>query len=732
MSLDLNPENKQGDRSSKATLRLSNPTPTQLFDDDEENDAESQFSYVQSMTNADLSYNPQVVAASPQSNNAKPQTPTSKKLFDEIRSSLDNLNIIGNPSTGVGMFQTHNKRESYNSTISQYSGKVDNAGVEPVSVISVNQEKLNEEEEEGGLKRGLSVTRVSPTKNQTPKTGVPYSTGELASSDNTPKLHYPETFNEAASIRTASEAYSIPVGPLETVNAKPSATPTSLYSDASEGNSNNVFIPSAPSKSVIKPNRTSNTQIESTIPPRSSRRPKSGIFDESGSSGSGSGVGSGDADDTLTSIENTSTKKKRHSKKRSSLSVTDGLDELMRNANQIKTKKPGKLTKSSNSETESIDSGKGIKPPANTLSDDVLRSEVSHDIYMTADEENSSGASTEFIPPHNSDSVVSSSAEGHQGASAAVASAAAVAATLGAVGAISDSGSSKKDASLPPRPTADNIKRAREVSRQISLKEEARHQQEGEDDFLDINIERSDTLVLPHGNNSQHSLRVSSGKILSDEEALPSGLPGVNKEKSLPMAPSEEKEHIVTVHIPRPVEAPNELVEPLQLKAAPSKVSTPANASTPINQTTKLSTIGISPIPAATTVNTSTGGVNALDDDEFYDIEPISKPARAKSVKQSTTHQKSKSKLKRKSRNASGALKPFSYQTLISLLESTNGTVIGEEFSQLDLPAKEKQLIEKIIDALSRLSADMVLDRDRYEIGISRLENALRVLEGFM
>lgn len=125
-------------------------------------------------------------------------------------------------------------------------------------------------------------------------------------------------------------------------------------------------------------------------------------------------------------------------------------------------------------------------------------------------------------------------------------------------------------------------------------------------------------------------------------------------------------------------------------------------------------------------------------DDEYYDIdEPVvvEKPSRAKSVKDSTKHPKksrTKSTKKKGKRESSTQLKPFSYHTLINLLESINGTIIGEEFNQLNLPVKEKQLIEKIVDQLSRLTLDMVLDEQRYEIGIDRLERALRVLEGFM
>ncbi|ABN68096.2 predicted protein [Scheffersomyces stipitis CBS 6054] len=130
--------------------------------------------------------------------------------------------------------------------------------------------------------------------------------------------------------------------------------------------------------------------------------------------------------------------------------------------------------------------------------------------------------------------------------------------------------------------------------------------------------------------------------------------------------------------------------------------------------------------------------INQGNDDSYIDIEEprlVHKPSRGKSVKDSTrrhTHKKSKTVKTKQAKGTSANLKPFSYNTLINLLESMNGTIIGEEFSQLNLPMKEKQLIEKIVDSLSRLTSDMVLDQSRYEIGIQRLEKALRVLEGFM
>lgn len=115
------------------------------------------------------------------------------------------------------------------------------------------------------------------------------------------------------------------------------------------------------------------------------------------------------------------------------------------------------------------------------------------------------------------------------------------------------------------------------------------------------------------------------------------------------------------------------------------------------------------------------------DDDDYYDI---GNPVFVHNS--STKPQKDKKKKKARRYKQNKELKPFSYSTLVSLLESMNGTVIGEEFSQLNLPIKEKQLIEKIMDSLSRLTTDMVIDSDRYEVGIERLEKALRALEGFL
>lgn len=131
-----------------------------------------------------------------------------------------------------------------------------------------------------------------------------------------------------------------------------------------------------------------------------------------------------------------------------------------------------------------------------------------------------------------------------------------------------------------------------------------------------------------------------------------------------------------------------------------------------------------------------------VDDDGYYDIEEpviVSHPTRAKLVRDNIrgpprkgSHRRSRRFKLRETAEVGAPLKPFSYNTLVHLLESMNGTVIGEEFEMLNLPIQEKQLIEKVIDLLSRLTLDMVTDKHRFEIGLQRLEKAHRVLEGFL
>lgn len=91
----------------------------------------------------------------------------------------------------------------------------------------------------------------------------------------------------------------------------------------------------------------------------------------------------------------------------------------------------------------------------------------------------------------------------------------------------------------------------------------------------------------------------------------------------------------------------------------------------------------------------------------------------------------SSSKSKRKSTSSKNKIRPFSYETLAKLLNATDGIIIGQEFATLNIPAEEKFLIERIVDSISRLTANMMLNPARYEQSCARLEHVLNVLEGF-
>ncbi|KAH3661336.1 hypothetical protein OGAPHI_006743 [Ogataea philodendri] len=108
-------------------------------------------------------------------------------------------------------------------------------------------------------------------------------------------------------------------------------------------------------------------------------------------------------------------------------------------------------------------------------------------------------------------------------------------------------------------------------------------------------------------------------------------------------------------------------------------------------------------------------------EDEYEDVEePDEVPEPVKDSSKKKRAKKTKSKIK-----------PFSYDTLARLLNATDGIVIGQEFANLDIPADEKYLIEQIVDSISRLTANMMLNPNRYKQGCDRLERVLSALEGF-
>lgn len=101
----------------------------------------------------------------------------------------------------------------------------------------------------------------------------------------------------------------------------------------------------------------------------------------------------------------------------------------------------------------------------------------------------------------------------------------------------------------------------------------------------------------------------------------------------------------------------------------------------------------------------------------------------------SPQHKKQNSKTSSGSGSGSSSskksMKPFSYNTLARLLNATDGIVIGQEFATLDMPKEERYLLEKIVSSISKLTANMMVNPNRYDQSCARLERVLNVLEGF-
>lgn len=91
---------------------------------------------------------------------------------------------------------------------------------------------------------------------------------------------------------------------------------------------------------------------------------------------------------------------------------------------------------------------------------------------------------------------------------------------------------------------------------------------------------------------------------------------------------------------------------------------------------------------------------------------------------------KSKSKRDAGSKR-SKELRSFDIDTIAQLLNVTKGTLIGSEFANLGMKIEEKRALERLVDSLSRLTADMVLDPEKFTEGLKRLDRATRALDGF-
>lgn len=73
----------------------------------------------------------------------------------------------------------------------------------------------------------------------------------------------------------------------------------------------------------------------------------------------------------------------------------------------------------------------------------------------------------------------------------------------------------------------------------------------------------------------------------------------------------------------------------------------------------------------------------------------------------------------------------FNHETLLQMLQVTEGTIVGQEFQNIGLEPLDKQLIERLVDSLSRLTSDMIMDPERHEESVKRLNKAIKSLEGF-
>ncbi|QLQ80308.1 hypothetical protein HG537_0D03090 [Torulaspora globosa] len=122
------------------------------------------------------------------------------------------------------------------------------------------------------------------------------------------------------------------------------------------------------------------------------------------------------------------------------------------------------------------------------------------------------------------------------------------------------------------------------------------------------------------------------------------------------------------------------------------------------------------------------------DDDMYEDIDvTVNLDTDNNEDKRSTTKTSriKPSPKKKQAKKKKQELRSFDIDTLTQLLNVTKGTLIGSEFSNLGMKIEEKRALERLVDSLSRLTADMVLDPDRYEEGLRRLDKATKALEGF-
>lgn len=127
---------------------------------------------------------------------------------------------------------------------------------------------------------------------------------------------------------------------------------------------------------------------------------------------------------------------------------------------------------------------------------------------------------------------------------------------------------------------------------------------------------------------------------------------------------------------------------------------------------------------------------NTNDDDDNYEdiIEEDTPQNRIRTPQSRLPKTPAQAQAKRKPHSkprAKKELRSFDIDTISQLLNVTKGTLIGSEFSNLGMKIEEKRALEKLVDSLSRLTADMVLDPEKFHEGLRRLERATKALDGF-
>ncbi|KAI5959204.1 hypothetical protein CANMA_004131 [Candida margitis] len=502
-------------------------------------------------------------------------------------------------------------RESMFSNISQYSGQLESSA-QAIPVV---------------LQRSDS-TKIKYVKDKK-STGVAGDDQEAATAEN-------------KSINTVDSVDTSQILNLGKKSSKSSQTPDE-DEDESDFDESSILMGKIPTTTAAKnlqlnPDKTFETNVEGAIPARSPRRPTSMLPPDTTSK-----------DVVVPDLGDKAARRR-------TMHITDDLDQLMQDASSMSSFNSMKIRNASTRPEQELEVGGEEIGENSAVFDTTAHSDdsdaESHGPEVPSHRYSTGTSSTKMTPLLNKLAVEDDEdfdeGEDHSGHGNTTGNESDVITIA------------KRETSLPPRPSEENIRRARDVS--ANIQKQQQEQQE-----------------------SQHPITGQDHYYVSDENTGHVGAADVNDDDQY-------------YDIDEPIQ------HPPRGKSVKSSIRRPARNIT--NTAVSMPPATSAPAPGTTTAQ--------------------------KEQPHSKKHKKKHKDKKAKSAPARGnELRPFSYKTLVSLLESMNGTIIGEEFNSLNIPIREKQLIEKIIDSLSRLTSDMILDEERYDVGLKRLEKALRVLEGF-